>query len=274
MRRRSTRFTAALWAIALTTLGMTNGHAEPGIVVGGTGSPLGSMQILADAYMKQNDGAEILVLPSLGSGGGIKGLIAGKIHIALSARPLNEDEAAGGLTDILYAKTPVVFATNADNPNSAVTLDWIADAYAGAVTEWPEGEHIRLVLRPLHDSDSIILSEASPLLKQAIEAAHARRGLIVAEDAQGAADALESLNGTLGTSTLTQVLSEGPAIKALTLDGVTPDARTLADGTYPFEKLFYLVTGPATSDEARDFVDFIRSDAGKALLVATGNQPL
>lgn len=249
-------------------------QADSRIVVGGTGSPLGSMQMLADAYMKDNSDTNIVVLPSLGSGGGIKGLIAGKIDIALSTRTLNEDEVAEGLNERPFAKTPIVFATNAANLATEASLDWILGAYEGTITEWPDGSRIRLVLRPLHDSDSLILSEASPAIKTAFEAAHERQGLIIADDAQEAADALEGIDGSLGTSTLTQVISEGRALRALTLDGKIPSAATLADGSYPFDKSFYMVTGPGISPDASAFVAFIRSYAGKAVLVASGNLPL
>jgi ABC-type phosphate transport system substrate-binding protein len=42
--------------------------------IGGTGGALATMQQLADAYVQQHPGVRITVLPSLGSGGGIKAL--------------------------------------------------------------------------------------------------------------------------------------------------------------------------------------------------------
>lgn len=207
------------------------------VVVGGTGSPLGSMQMLADAYMAATPGTEVVVLPSLGSGGGINALAAGRIDVALSTRGLKEEEAAQGLEAAPLASTAVVFATQAANGVSDVSLSWIRDAFSGAAETWPDGERVRLVLRPLHDSDSIILSAASPEMKEAIETAHTRPGLVVAENAQIAATDLEQLDGALGTSTLTQILSEGRAIKALAWTVLCPARRRWPAGPIPTARI-------------------------------------
>lgn len=259
---------------AATVAGISAGaSAAQTITIGGTGSPLGAVQKLADAYMAENPDTKIVVLPSLGSGGGIKALAAGRIELALSARELKDTEAAQGLTAALFATTPIVFATRASNPTEGASLAWIADAYAGVEDSWPDGTRVRLILRPLHDSDSVILSSESQILKEAIETAHTRPGLVVAENAQVAAGDLESLDGSLGTSTLTQILSEGRAIRPLSLEGIAPTAETVADGTYPFRKDFFLVTPEKMSDAAEDFLAFARSDAGRAVLTVSGNLP-
>lgn len=91
--------------------------------IGGTGSALGGMQLLADAFMQSHPGTEIAVLPSLGSGGGIKALRAGAIDIAVSSRPPKDTKRAPGMVDLEYARTPFVFATRADNPITSTTVE-------------------------------------------------------------------------------------------------------------------------------------------------------
>ena len=51
----------------------------------GTGGALGMMNILGAAFAEANPGVTVDVLPSLGSGGGIKAVLAGAIDLGLSA---------------------------------------------------------------------------------------------------------------------------------------------------------------------------------------------
>lgn len=52
-----------------------------------------------------------------------------------------------------------------------------------------------------------------------------------------------------------------------------PGAETLASGAYPYRKDFLIVTRPDISEAAARFLDFVRSEDGRAILVASGNLP-
>jgi phosphate transport system substrate-binding protein len=108
----------------------------------------------------------------------------------------------------------------------------------------------------------------------AISVALARKGLRMADTDQDNADALETLPGSLGTTTLTQILTENRALRALTLDGVTPTLQSLAAGRYPYYKTLHLITGRSLSPLAKDFVAFVHSPAGQAVLARSGNLAL
>jgi phosphate transport system substrate-binding protein len=88
-----------------------------------------------------------------------------------------------------------------------------------------------------------------------------------------AADAIEKIPGAFGTTTLALVLSEKRAIKVLAVGEVAPSAKTLADGTYPFVKSFFLVTREHPSRAVREFVAFVRSPAGARILLQCGSIP-
>jgi phosphate transport system substrate-binding protein len=82
------------FAIAIFFAGKAAAAVE--VKIGGTGNALGTMREVAKAYSKRNPGAKITVLPSLGSGGGIKAAADGAIDIAVSSRPLKDDETKVG----------------------------------------------------------------------------------------------------------------------------------------------------------------------------------
>ena len=54
--------------------------------IGGTGSALGVMRFLGQEFSALQPATALTVLPMLGSGGGIKALIADTLDIAVSAR--------------------------------------------------------------------------------------------------------------------------------------------------------------------------------------------
>jgi len=241
------------------------------IKIGGTGAALGTMRLLADAYAAEHAEPTIVVLPSLGTNGGIKALLAGAIEIALALRPLNDAEASGAGASIEYARTPFVFATAIGNPAQTITTAELVDIYLGKQVDWPDGSKIRLVIRPTGDNDSDMVRSLSPEMRAAELHAEQRKGLLFAVTDTEAADNLERVPGSLGTSTLALIASEKRALKALTLNGVVPSAAALADGSYPLGKSFYMLLGSAPSPAVQGFVDFVRSPTGRAILTRTAH---
>lgn len=241
-----------------------------GIKIGGTGGALATMQMLADAYRKVDPAAEITVLPSLGSGGGIKAVLAGAIQIAVSSRPLNTDETRWGASAFEYGRTPFVFAVPLKTKVDTITIKDLVEVYSGTRERWPDGARIRLVLRPVGDSDSDMVKSISPEVRQAKILAEKRPGMLFAVTDQESADNIEKISGAFGSSTLAQIITERRALKPLRFNGVEPGPKTLADGSYPFYKPLYVVTSPKTPAVAQQFVAFVRSAPGREILAQTG----
>jgi len=257
-------------ALALAAVGA---HADS-IKIGGTGAGLGTMKMLVQEFNKSRPDAQLVVTPSLGSTGAIRAVLAGAVDIGISTRPVSENESRQGASTRAYARTPFVIATGATNDSPGLSLRELVQIYSGKVTRWPDGSPIRLVVRPDSDFDTILMRAFSAEMSSAISAALARKGLRMADTDQDNADALEKLPGSLGTTTLTQIMTENRAIRPLTLDGVAPTLQSLATGRYRYFKTLHLVTGRNPSALARDFVAFVRSPAGQAVLASSGNLAL
>ncbi len=59
-------------------------------------------------------------------------------------------------------------------------------------------------------------------------------------------------------------------VNALAIDGVAPSAATVKDGSYPVSRPFNLATGDALSPLAQDFIAFILSAEGQAVVEESG----
>ncbi len=245
--------------------------AEEVLTIGGVGSSLGSMRIIADAFEKSHPHVTVKILPSLGSTGGIKAVLSGTIDIGLSGRSMKDDERRQGFIETEYAKSPFVFVTNKISAVTGLTIHELAEIYEGKRQAWSDGSRIRLVLRPVTDVDTSMLESISPEMSRAVKIASSRPGMIVAITNQESDAAVERIPGSLGTSTLTQVISEKRNLKILSLDGVMPTVRNLRQGSYPLVKRFLIVTKTKPSPLAQRFIDFLRANDGRKILEGTGS---
>lgn len=210
------------------------------------------------------------ILPSMGSSGAVKAVLAGRLDIGLSGRSLTEEERAQGAVEKGYARTPFVFAVNMSVKTAGLTLAEIADIYAGKRDRWENRSRIRLVLRPRSDSDTPVLKSMSPAMSAAVESALRREGMIVGMTDQESADLIQKIPGAFGATTLSLLVSEKRPVRVLALDGIVPSLRAIADGSYPYAKTLYMVTGKNPPLEIRRFIEFVRSPAGAAILTKNG----
>lgn len=59
-------------------------------------------------------------------------------------------------------------------------------------------------------------------------------------------------------------------VKAVAVDGVKPSTGAVGDGSYPIARPFNVATKGELSDAAQDFLNFILSDAGQAVITDNG----
>lgn len=263
-------------AAAVSLLGIMlvpQAHAETTklLRIGGTGCALGGMRLLADAFTKAHPDIQIAVLPSLGSSGGIRAILADKIDVSVSAELPKDPAQAGRLVAGEYARTPFVFATHRGTSASDVTLEQVAQVYAGTIRAWPDGTRLRLIMRPAVEADTKFLRTLSAEMDKAVEAATMQQDLHVSTTDQDNASALENIRGSLGLITLAQILSEKRHLKPLAIDGLRGTLEALQEGKYPYAKHLFLITKPQPAPAVESFLEFVRSPEGQRILAASGH---
>jgi len=248
--------------------------AESTLKISGTGSALGTMKQLAEAFQKSHPGVRVQILPSLGSTGGIKSALAGGIDLALSSRPLTKEEQQQGAKQEEYARSPFVFITNSRVNKQNVTIRELEEFYSNPAARWADGSRIRLILRPEKDIDTTIIRNLSQGMEQAVKNALARPGMIMAITDQESGDVVAKTAGSLGGATLAEIISENRAVNILSFNGVHASVKTIANKSYPLAKSFYLVTTSRATSEVRQFTEFIRSTTAARILTKNGNLPV
>lgn len=245
------------------------------LIISGTGSSIGTMQLMAKAFQINHPGVTVKVLPSIGSTGGIRAVTDNRIDIGLSYRPLKPEERSANIIEVPYGRTPFIFGVQDSNPTHGLTLAEIEEIYAERRKTWPDGTPIRLVLRPQSDGYSAYLAGINPGLKSASGKAHSIPGVFVGDTDQDAALHSEKTPGSFGTTTLSLITSEKRKIKALSIDGVAPTISNVSSGKYPYVITLSLVYKKDNYKGAvKDFIEFVFSREGKKLLSDNGHVTL
>ncbi len=270
IRRRDGHWHGSVWLLLLLASSLAPTVVAETVRLGGTGSAMGSMAKLAEAYQHVDPSFRLEIVPNLGSSGGIKALQRDLIDLAASGRPLKPEESATRLQAHVYGVTPFVIATAKEGVDQLTTTQ-LAAFYSGRIAHWPDGRSVRLVLRPANDTDTPLLASLSPAIKSALAIAMARDGMVVAMTDQDSVDAIERLPGGLGTSTLAQLRSESRRARALVIDGVEPTVENLSNGRYRFAKTMYLIAKDCPSASVAGFLAFVRSEPGRNILAEIGH---
>jgi phosphate transport system substrate-binding protein len=271
---RPPRPTAVALCVATALLLPRASAAEETLRITGTGTALGTLRQLAAPFEKANPGSRLQILPSVGSSGAFKAVSQGAIDVGVSARPLRTAEYGLGLVAFPYARTPLLFAVGPRAGAKDLTHDDAVRIYRGELLRWPNGERLRLVLRPRMDADTELLTAISPELARAAESALAREGMLMAATNQDCVAILERTPGSLGLTSLTQLLTEGLRVTPLSWNGVAPTLPNLASGAYPLQKTLHVVIKAPASPAVRRFLSFLSSDEAKRVLEQAGNLPV
>lgn len=267
------RFGAACAALAAPWSASRVWAAED-VRVGGTGSGVGGMRLVAEAFARQAGAPRVEVFPAFGSAGGIAALIEGRLDVAVSNRPPNATESQRGTFRVVeYARTPFVMAVHRSLGVQAMTGEQFAALYAEGAAVYPNGQRARPVLRLPEEIDSKLVAALVPAAGPLHESAQARKGMLRAATDAEAAEMVEKVPGAIAASTLAQIESERRPLVALTIDGRVPSTAALASGQYPHFKPLVLIVRANADTRTSRFIDFLLSEAGQAVLAAHGHLP-
>jgi phosphate transport system substrate-binding protein len=243
--------------------------AEAIVRIGGTGIALAALQEVGASLTAAEPGVRVEILPSMGTPGGIKALIAGAIDIAVAARPLKPEEKALGLAEAACMATALVFVSS-HKKASGVTLAQLPGFYADTSPNWPDGTPLKIILRSRAGSENPYLIAANPAMGAALDTAYKRQGMPVGSTDQENAKLALDTTGSFTVMTLLQVKAEHLDLNVLPLDGISPSAQTLANKTYPFPLRLCLVVSNRKQPASERFVAHLRSTAGTDLIESLG----
>lgn len=263
---------AALAVWSLTAACPVRAAETTALVVAGSDDSQEMLRTLAARFMRDNPDLTVRVPDAVGSTDGIKAVLAGQAGLALTTRPLGDAEKAQGLTEIVFAKAPVVFAVNPTVTGvDSLTGQQVLDVFSGKITDWsalggPAGP-IRTVCREAPETSRLVVDRAIPGFadvgcSQPSAAAAAPQAVAMAADTPGAIGyfALPAMAAT--------------KLRRLSLAGVAPSPENISRGTYPLFIPYAMVYKPPLSRTALLFLKALSLPDGRTALANYGCLPL
>lgn len=273
MRRRWTYGAGALVLLALAS--SARAQTSETIVVDGSTGVMPLVAALARAYQAQYPGTTMQMGKGLGTTARLQALVEGTIDIALASHGLVATELARqSMAAHEIAKVAVVFGVGAGVATANITAPQLCDIYAGTITNWQALGGPDLPIAPRTRPDSEVDAEVVRAKIACLKSLKLPDTVKVMPRSGDMAKELATTAGAIGMTTTTVVEQSQGKIKLLSLDGVVPSAENVERGLYTLTRDSFLVTkAPARPAVAR-FVEFVRSPAGAAVIVANGGVPV
>lgn len=231
-------------------------------------------QKVAEAYMKMRPDIEIS-LSGGGSGNGIKAIIDGTTDFGNASRFIKDSEVQAALEKKVYpvpfriALDCIVPIVNPQNPVRNLSIEELRGIYTGKIKNWKEvgGKDMTIVVISRDSSSGTF--ETWGELVMARERVQ-QRALTVPSNG-GLVQAVSKSPGAIGYIALGYVSSD---LKALSVNGIPGTPENTLNGRYPLARELFMFTRGWPEGAALDFINFIFSPGGQALVREAGSIPV
>jgi phosphate transport system substrate-binding protein len=227
-----------------------------------------------EAFMKLHP-ETVITLSGGGSGNGIKAIIDGTTTIGNSSRFIKFEEVKQAVAKNVYpvphriALDCIVPIVHKGNPVSNLTKDQLRDIYTGKITNWKDvgGPDMKIVVITRDSSSGTFDAWKSLVMDEQRVVPSA----LTTPSNGGLVTQISSTKGGIG------YIAEGyinKNVKVLTVNGIRGNEQTAKSGRYPISRYLYMITNGWPEGETLDFINFVLSAKGQAIVKEVGSIPL
>lgn len=244
------------------------------LTIQGSTTVLPIAQAAAEAYMDNHPKADITVRGG-GSGTGIAALIDGATDIADASRPMKEKEITlareRGIDPVanIVARDGIAVIVHPDNPMTGISKEDLKAIYTGEINSWDKissGKGAIVVVS--RDAASGTFEAFNEL---ALDKAKLTDAALMLASNLEVARTVAQTPGAIGYVGLGYLSDE---VKAVTVNGVMASEATVNDDTYPLARPLFMYTNGTPGGLAKDFLAFVTSKDGQALVKEAGFVPV
>ncbi len=249
-----TRITLIVLAVACMVGIVSTALAEELTIVG-TGDGMVIFENLGRLFSRMHPEITITIPESVGSSGGIKTVGRDEYLLGRVAREIGETEKHYGLTQVIFAKIPVVFFVNKNAGVQGLSTQQILDIYSGKTTNWKElggnDVKIRVVTREEGDSNFVVIQKLFPGFADITVTARSKTTFSESETMA----IVEKTGGVISYGNYAEV-------RIANVDILQVDGKSAADPTYPYVTTLGLIFKERNyTGSIKLFVEFVTSDA-------------
>jgi phosphate transport system substrate-binding protein len=277
---RRTAYLASTALLVMSVAGCADSKADAG---GGALQVRGSTTVApvaADAAEAlKADGLDITVATQGGSAGGISQLGSGQINIAMSSKPLvEEDKKANPNAEFnsvqIGADAVGVIVTKevADGGVKNLTKDQVRDLFEGKITNWSQvgGPDLKVFVYDKEPGRGTreVLDKYIYGDKKAPPPPKSDNFAIVGGNLE-TRNKLESTPGAVAPLS-TSFIEGRDKLAAVTLDGIAATPQNIATSKYPMSRPLFLITDGEPKGTSKTFINYVLSAKGQALMTKHG----
>lgn len=262
-------YRAWLFSIVLILLGlaMPAAQAEKLSIVG-TGDGLELLKALGARFEKNNPDVQIAVPSSIGSGGAIAAVGAGRERIGRIARPLTQVEETSGLVAVPLFDIPAVFYVHPGVGPRALNGAQLRAIFDGSLTNWASvgGPNLRVRVVRREESDSVLMTLRSSLPEFGnVEITQRSK---IALTTQEAISSIRDNEGAIGFAPYSTGVAQ--QLPVVALGGIAP-----TDKRYPVKVRVSLLLkeGPQPASIAA-FTTFLKGTEARDIMLEFGALPV
>ncbi|MCI0523810.1 MAG: phosphate ABC transporter substrate-binding protein [Acidobacteria bacterium] len=219
---------------------------------------------------KQRNPESKITLSGSGSLVGINALVDGITDIAMSSRVMKNEEKemmrkkkGTEAKEHIVAWDGIVPIVHPSNPVKNLTLAQLKDIYTGKITDWKQvggkGAAIVVVTRDFTSGTSEAWSELI-LDKEPVVAGAKEKG-----SSSAILEAVAKDPNAIGYDGIGYAEGDN-RVKPLSVDGVMASASAILDKSYKIARPIYMITNNRPTTIVVEFIDFITSPEGQALV--------
>jgi phosphate transport system substrate-binding protein len=201
-----------------------------------------------------------------GGGKGLKAMFFGNADVAGLSRALSPEERERKPVVAIIGYDALGVWVNEQNPLRGLTHAQVRDLFTGKITNWRQlgGPN-----RPVTACTEHLLSERATVdLFRQLALGGAPFGPV--KELEDPADCLRAVAADPGGITPATTAYAMAGIRAVSIDGIVPDAQHIRNSSYLLTRPLLLVTREPPTGALREFVDFMTSPDGQALVAQAG----
>lgn len=272
---------AGVAALALAACGNNAQQQGPGssaeaIQIDGSSTVYPLSEAVAEAFTATQRGGARVTVGESGTGGGFRKFCRGETQVQGASRPISAEEmAACAATGVEYIELPIAVdgisvVVNTANPTTAITMAELRRMWEPAagrtITTWRQ-------VNPSWPSTPLLLfgpgtaSGTFDYFTQAVNGAEgaSRTDYTPSEDDNVIVQGVITNAGGVGYFGYAYYDQNRERLNALAIDGVSPTAETIANGSYPLARPIFIYVNAASLQrpQVQRFVQYFVANAGR-----------
>jgi len=246
--------------------GCRGGRSQDELTLAGSTSIQPFADRWAEIFMEKRPGMGVDVQGG-GSSAGIQACVSGACQIGMSSRELKGDEKQ--LYEIVVARDGLAIIVHPSNPVRALTVAAVKQIFAGDLLRW-----------------GLLGGEDRPITVVTREEGSGTRGafqeLVMGKTRIYSGAITQDSNGTVR-----EIVAHDPAaigfislglvndqVRAVDLDGAAANEENIRNGSYKLVRPFLFISRGEPTGLAKEFIDFVLSAEGQALVKEEGLLPI